>query len=306
LKRRTLQVDEAGAGRTLGDTLAHALGATPPRAGSLVSAGAAYVDGRRCLDAARVLRAGQKVVVVLEEGGTAADAPLPPRPALSVLFEDEALLVVDKPAGIAAQPTLSRRGDSLLDAVEAYLGRPGGLVHRLDRETSGVTVFGKSPEAIAALAAEFREGRAQKRYLAATAPLAQAEGEIGLRLSKDPSRPGRYRASRTANGVTAHTRYRRLWGSEAFALVELLPTTGRTHQLRAHLRALDAPILGDVLYGGARAADGLDAPRCLLHAQGLALRAPRGEARRFEAPVPEDLGRFFARAAIDPPTGAWE
>jgi 23S rRNA pseudouridine1911/1915/1917 synthase len=218
----------------------------------------------------------------LEEGGrsvTAAAAPLLP---IEVLFEDEALLAVNKPAGVVAQPTEGRVGGSLIDLARAHLKREPGLVHRLDRETSGVTVFGKTAEATAALAAEFREGRAKKRYLAVTAPGLPERGEIDLPLSKDPSRPGRWRASRAHQGIEALTRYVRLANDAEASRVELFPQTGRTHQLRAHLRGIGFPIRGDKLYGGAPDV------RCLLHAQRLEVLG-----MSFEAPLPEDMQRWF-------------
>ncbi|HSP78793.1 MAG TPA: RluA family pseudouridine synthase, partial [Myxococcaceae bacterium] len=159
-----------------------------------------------------------------------------------------------------------------------------------------------TPRATTALAEEFREGRARKRYLAAVGPVSlPPRGTIDLPLSKDPSRPGRWRATRAANGIPALTEYRVLYAGEDFCLVELLPRTGRTHQLRAHLTALGAPILGDRRYGGAAEAGGIPAPRCLLHAQALELAHPRtGQPVRFEAPVPEELLRFFTSAGVDP------
>jgi 23S rRNA pseudouridine1911/1915/1917 synthase len=272
----------------------------------LVGVGAVYVAGRRSRDAGTRLTAGQVVTVVLEEGG---QSPLAAAPALvsalRVLHEDEDVIAVDKPAGMTAQPTEGRVGDSLVDRVGEHLKRPAGLVHRLDRETSGVTVFGKTPTATSALAEEFREGRARKRYLAAVGPVElPSQGVIDLPLSKDPSRPGRWRATRAANGIPAVSEYRVLYAGSDFCLVELLPQTGRTHQLRAHLTALGAPILGDKRYGGAAQAGSIAAPRCLLHAQALELGHPRtGQPVRFEAPVPEDLARFFAAAGIEAPSG---
>jgi 23S rRNA pseudouridine1911/1915/1917 synthase len=127
---------------------------------------------------------------------------------------------------------------------------------------------------------------------------------VDLPLSKDPSRPGRWRASRTANGVPALTAFRTLYAGQEYCLVELLPHTGRTHQLRAHLTALGTPILGDARYGGAARAGGLPAPRCLLHAQALELSHPRtGLPLRIESPVPEDLRRFFEQAGTRAPAG---
>jgi 23S rRNA pseudouridine1911/1915/1917 synthase len=304
VKRRTFQAEGAQVGRSVVEAVAAELGMPVEQARALVEAGAVYLAGRRCREPEARLRAGQVVAVVLEEGGhSPLEAPAPP-PPLSILFEDAALIAVDKPAGITAQPTEGRVGGSLVDVVSARLGAPAGLVHRLDRETSGVTVFGKTAQATSALAAEFREGHARKRYLAATGPGLPESGTVDLPLSKDPSRPGRWRASRTANGVPALTHFRTLYAGEAFCLVELLPQTGRTHQLRAHLTALGAPILGDARYGGAAQAAGLAAPRCLLHAQALQLAHPgTGQRLLLEAPVPEDLRRFLDQAGLAAPAG---
>lgn len=301
MKRRTFRVEAAHTGHPLGEALAAELGVPREEAERLVGVGAVYVAGRRSRDAGAKLTAGQVVTVVLEEGGQSPlAAPPASAPALRILHEDADVIAVDKPAGMTAQPTEGRVGDSLVDRVGEYLKRPAGLVHRLDRETSGVTVFGKTPQATTALAEEFREGRARKRYLAAVGPVAlPARGTIELPLSKDPSRPGRWRATRAANGIPALTEYRVLHAGADFCLVELLPQTGRTHQLRAHLTALGAPILGDKRYGGAAQAGGIEAPRCLLHAQALELGHPRtGAPVRFEAPIPEDLARFFTAAGV--------
>jgi 23S rRNA pseudouridine1911/1915/1917 synthase len=307
MKRRIFRVETLHAGHPLGEVLVGVLGLPREEVERLVGVGAVYVGGRRSRDAAVRLTLEQVVTVVLEEGGQSLLAVAStPRPGLRILHEDDLLLAVDKPAGMTAQPTEGRVGESLVDRVGEHLKRPAGLVHRLDRETSGVTVFGKTPEATAALAGEFREGRAHKRYLAAVGPVTlPSEGRIDLPLSKDPSRPGRWRATRAANGIPALTGYRVLHTGTDFLLVELLPQTGRTHQLRAHLTALGAPILGDSRYGGAARAGALAAPRCLLHARTLELAHPgTGERVLFEAPVPEDLSRFFSAAGIPAPSGA--
>ena len=276
MKRRVFEVAEAG---PLAEAVARGLRCEPARARALVERGAAYIDGSRARPGASV-RPGSRVLVVLEEGGRSTLEPPAPPPPLRVLHEDRSVLAVDKPAGIPSQPTPGRAGESLLDLASAYLGHPAGLVHRLDRETSGVVVFGKRPEATSALAAELREGRAVKQYLAVASPGLPAEGTIDLPLSRDPARPGRWRATRSAHGLPALTRFRRLFDGEVSG-VALFPHTGRTHQLRAHLAALGHPIRGDRLYGGAPAA------RCLLHARRLQILG-----LQFDAPLPEDFLSF--------------
>jgi 23S rRNA pseudouridine1911/1915/1917 synthase len=264
VKRRTLTAPRDG-------TLLELLG---PDAKAVIERGGAYVDGRRCKDPSTPVRAGAVLAVVLEESGRAPPEGAPA--GLRVLFEDDALIAVDKPSGLLTQPGPSG-GVSLVDLVSQRLKQQAGLVHRLDRETSGVVVFGKRPAATSALAAEFREGRAKKTYVALVSAELPASGVIDLPLSRDPSRPGRWRATRKANGVDALTRYEARRAG-ALTVVTLFPETGRTHQLRAHLTALHAPIVGDRLYGGA------DGPRCLLHAWTLAILG-----RTLEAPLPADM-----------------
>lgn len=291
MKRRTCQVESA---RALAPLVADLVGEPSGLAAERVRAGGVYVDGRRCRNPDASVPAGAVVSIVLEERGVASGARPAPPPALVVLYEDAELLVVDKPPGVVTQPTPGATGSSLADSAAAHVGRPVGLVHRLDRETSGVLIFGKSRDATSALAGAFREGAARKRYLAVTAPGLPAEGLVIAALSRDPTRPGRFRATARANGVPARTRYARLGVVEpgGECLVALFPETGRTHQLRAHLVHEGAPIVGDRLYGG------VNGPRCLLHAQALELLG-----RRFEAPVPADLLDYFERAKVLPPRG---
>ncbi|MEW5738394.1 MAG: RluA family pseudouridine synthase [Myxococcota bacterium] len=281
MKRRTFQPDAAG---RLDDAIARALSVTVQEAASLVERGAVYVGGRRARDAKSRVEAGAPVAVVLEEGGRPVTEHAAPPPSLVVLYEDDDVIAVDKPAGVTAQPTPGRAGDSLVDLVSARLGHEAGLVHRLDKETSGVTVFGKRAPATTRLAAAFREGRAKKQYLALTSAGLPAEGLITLPLSKDPSRPGRWRASAKANGVPAQTRFVRL-AEGPLSLVHLFPQTGRTHQLRAHLAGIGHPIVGDRLYGGAPAA------RCLLHAWKLEV-----DGLALVAPLPADLAEAISLA----------
>ena len=283
VKRKTVIAPH---GEALKSLLIRVLGVVPSAADRLLGRGAVYVDGKRVHEG-RVLNNGERITIVLEESGASTDAAATSELRVTTLFEDVDVIVVDKPAGLPAQPTPGGAA-SLLDVVSKQLGFTAGLVHRLDRETSGVTIFGKHPDATSALAAAFRDGLANKRYLAVTAPGLPEAGTITLPLSKDPSRPARWRASTQANGLTAHTNYQRLFCGDEFSLVALTPLTGRTHQLRAHLAGIGWPIIGDTLYGG------LDsAPRCLLHAQRLEIS---GEA--FEAPIPADLGAYFDRAGL--------
>jgi 23S rRNA pseudouridine1911/1915/1917 synthase len=172
------------------------------------------------------------------------------------------------------------------------------LVHRLDRETSGVTVFARTRDAAAALAEAFRTGTPEKTYLAlcARAP-SPPEGRVELSLGKDPARAGLRRVDPA--GEPAATRYRTLRESPGGALVEARPETGRTHQIRVHLAALGAPLLGDARYGGPRRVGEVAVPRVMLHAARLELPHPATGARMvFEAAPPEDFRA--AEAALVP------
>lgn len=261
---------------------------SPAQAVEHIGRGAVYVRGRRVTDAKATLVEGAPVLVILEEAGQAQPVQ-DVAPPLRILFESADVLAVDKPAGVVAQPTPGGTALALTALVRAHLGREGGLVHRLDKETSGVTVFGKHAEATTRLAAAFREGTVRKTYLAIVPAAFTGEGEIDLPLSKDPARPGRWRATRAANGVPAATSYR-VVATGAVSVVELRPQTGRTHQLRAHLTALGAPIVGDRLYGGA------PGPRCLLHAWRLEL-----DGLKVEAPLPADFLAFPEVAGLGGP-----
>ena len=302
MKRRAFRSAGPGA---LAEVVAAGLGCSPDEARTLVARGAVYLRGRRQREAALPVPSGAEVLVVLEEGGRSSVAPEPASAPLRVLHEDADLLAVDKPAGLPAQPTPGGL-TSLLLLASRHLGREAGLVHRLDRDTSGVMVFGKSSAATSALAASFRSGAARKQYLAVTGPELPEVGTCTLRLARDPSRPGRW-VARPRDGLEAETRFRRLAATSDLALAALWPRTGRTHQLRAHLAALGAPIAGDRLYGGVPRLQGQRVDRSLLHAHLLVLPHPRtGAPLRLVAPLPEDLAARFAALQTAAPTNAPE
>jgi len=297
VKRRAFRSIDAG---TLLEVVARGLGSSMEEARTLVTRGAVYVLGRRQRDAARSIAPGTEVLVVLEEAGRSSTAPLPTVHPLRVLHEDAQILAVDKPAGLPAQPTPGG-ATSLLLLASTHLGREAGLVHRLDRDTTGVMVFGKSPAATSALARSFRTGAARKQYLAVTMPALPEAGDCTLRLARDRRRPGRW-VARPRDGLEAETLFRRLGAASDLALVGLWTRTGRTHQLRAHLAALGAPIAGDRLYGGPARLRGGEIGRSLLHAQILLLPHPRtGAPLRLVAPLPADMVPWFAALDVVPP-----
>lgn len=293
---RRVILDVEAPGERLDRFLAAGAGISRGEARRALDRGAVYLDGKRCRIASRLLAPGQRVEVVLEEAGrtTAGEGPPP-----AILHEDALVLAVDKPPGMPSQATPLGDVGTLPWHVARHLGRRTAevaTVHRLDRETSGVVVFGKTAAATRALAAAFREGTARKEYLAVVAGALRGEGVIDGALAPDPARRGSFRVA--PGGVPALTRYRVQEHGDAATVVQLLPGTGRTHQLRVHLASLGHPILGDARYGGPRRAGEIEAPRLLLHARRLELPHPAGGTLAVEAPVPPDLagaiGHFFA------------
>ena len=236
-----------------------------------------------------------------------AEAPRPaPRPlALAVVYEDPAVLVIDKPSGVAVHGG-SGVSFGVIEALRA--ARPQAkvleLAHRLDRDTSGLLIVAKKRSALLELHRQLRAGAVEKTYLA----VVQGRWQGGARtlsapLHKHVLASGERRVSVHANGQRAVTRVRPLAVSDAFSLLEIRLETGRTHQIRVHLAHAGHAILGDDKYGDFALNRSLarDGPRRLmLHARRLALRHPvTGEPLALEAAWPECLRRFVARQFPD-------
>ncbi len=218
----------------------------------------------------------------------------PPAPdARSLLLHEDAhILAFNKPAGLAVQGG-SGVGQSLEGLLQAFAksnGKRPRLVHRLDRDTSGVIVAARTKPAAAFLSEAFAKRDADKTYLAIVCGGAPqpSDGEIALALKKT-SRRGLDIMEISADGHAALTRYRTLSATSQAALLELRPETGRMHQLRAHLAAIGRPIAGDGKYGGLFSLAGAAIPRLMLHAAVLEIPHPGGGRRRYSAPLPGDF-----------------
>ncbi|HXF04467.1 MAG TPA: RluA family pseudouridine synthase [Blastocatellia bacterium] len=255
------------------------------------------------------LREGDVVTVAITE---APSPGLIPEPIpLTILFEDEHLLVVDKPAGMLVHPTRTVTSGTLLNALSFYLqsqqppSRPG-LVHRLDRETSGLVVVAKTEQAHRVLARHFRERRVSKYYLALVRGTVAEETfditwPIGWVADRYPHW-GVVEAGRPA--LTTIRVCERLPG---FTLVEAEPKTGRTHQIRIHLAACGHPVAGDRLYGrdrvesvGESEASGPIFPRHFLHAWRIVFHHPRtGDWCDIRSPLPSDLASLLDEIRSD-------
>jgi RluA family pseudouridine synthase len=211
------------------------------------------------------------------------------RPAADarIVFEDERVVAVDKPAG---RPTIPGRGD-IGEALSAELERRLGLrpfvVHRLDREASGLVVFAKDADAHRLLCAAFEGRRAEKEYLAVVAGTLTGEGRVDRPLKEF----GSGRVAPAPDGKPSSTRWRVERALRAATLLRVSPITGRKHQIRAHLCALGHPILGDGRYGPPPRPIG-GAPRLMLHAR--ALRVEAGRVYEFSAPPGPDFEAVLA------------
>lgn len=224
---------------------------------------------------------------------------------LDVIYEDDDLLVVNKPAGMVVHPAHGHRQDTLANALLARYpdlavgesGRPG-IVHRLDRDTSGLIVVAKSEDALDHLRRQFRSRGVQKTYLALVRGRPPAvEGIIETPIGRDPRQ--RQRMAAIPSGRPARTRYTMLEELGDYSLLRVSPETGRTHQIRVHLAWLGVPIVGDPVYGRERGIRGakneLGLERQFLHAWRLTFERPGAKGPvALEAPLPADL-----RQAID-------
>lgn len=281
----------------------------------LLRTGQIRVDGKRA-KAGQRLGPGQTVRVppLPDDAETRAPParPAPPTEAEAtavrdlVLYRDDMVIALDKPAGWAVQggPKTGRHLDGLLDALRFGASERPRLVHRLDRDTSGVLVLARTAAAARALTASFRSKDAQKEYWAAVVGVPHPErGRLDLPLEKCPGPRGEMVRAGTDGGKPATTLYAMVdrAGSRA-AWLAMWPLTGRTHQLRVHAVALGVPILGDRKYGGSGAMlPGAEVdPRMHLHARRLVVPRPGGGVLDIVAPLPRAMAETWAYFGFDP------
>jgi 23S rRNA pseudouridine1911/1915/1917 synthase len=241
----------------------------------------------------QIVRGGDKIE--LTEPPPEKIETLPEPIPLEILFEDNDLIVINKPAGLVVHPGAGHREHTLVNALLNHcptlsgIGgkeRPG-IVHRLDKETSGCLVVAKNDVAHRELSKQFAERKVEKTYLALVAgKLSKTAGVIEENIGRHPVH--RQRMSATApRGRSAKTEYRVVRASDRASLIECRLHSGRTHQIRVHLHHLGHPVLGDKVYAPRRARD---FQRQMLHAWKLGFRHPRIEEwRSFEAPLPDDF-----------------
>lgn len=260
----------------------------------LIRQGRVTVEGE-VAKASYLLSSGERIRVQLpplEEPG-----PLAQELPLDIVYEDQDLAVVNKPAGMVVHPSYGHKKGTLVNALLARYpslsqlpGSRPGIVHRLDRDTSGLMVVAKNEPARRKLQKQFKRGGVKKVYLALVeGNLKPAQGVIEAPIGRDLRR--RKRMAVLRGGREAATEYRVRNYLDGYTLVEAMPRTGRTHQVRVHLAFLGHPVVGDPVYGFRKKR--LELRRQFLHSYILGFRAPSGQWLEFEAPLPEELERVL-------------
>jgi len=265
-------------------------GLSRTRARKLIDEGLVTVNGRNVRPSYQ-LAAGDKVDISIppETPSTLSPEPIP----LKIIYEDADLLVVDKPAGLTVHPAPGHPSHTLVNAVLSYLPalagegeslRPG-IVHRLDKDTSGLIIVAKNRAAHENLSDQFKSRSVSKSYIVLVkGKLTPESGIIEAAIGRDPR--NRQRMAVVARGREARTEYRVLRYVGGYSLLEIRPETGRTHQIRVHLAAIGFPVVGDAAYGVASP----HISRQFLHASRLAFNLPSSSRRvEFTSPLPPDL-----------------
>lgn len=309
---RQLEVEPGGHGQRLDAWLSARIPAySRSHLKGLIEAGAVQVSGQVVTSASRKVAQGQVVDIVLQ--ATAQSQAFVPEPmALPIVFEDEHLLVVDKPAGLVVHPAAGNWSGTLMNGLLAHhVGAASlpraGIVHRLDKDTSGLMVVGKTLEAVTALSRAIAAREVKRQYLALVHGQAPESESVSSSIGRDPVT--RVRMAVVPSGKPARTDVQRLlcaqvqeappsgrsedarparWVSGVLCTLH----TGRTHQIRVHLSSRRHPLVADALYGGAPL---LGMARQALHAARLGFVHPiTGEAMRFEAPLPADMAAAWS------------
>jgi 23S rRNA pseudouridine1911/1915/1917 synthase len=286
-------VDAVSSGERLDRFLvARLAGVSRARVQAAIRSGAVRWNGSQAR-AAVALRAGDRVFWKAPEP-EAPSVAMPEDIPLHILHEDESLVVINKPAGMVVHPGAGNISGTVVSALLHHCGAlpPGGgalrpgIVHRLDKETSGCLVVAKTPECHTALGALFASRSVSKTYLALVQGFPRRpSGTISMPIARHPVHRKKMTVCEPGRGREAVTTYRVLWRGGGCALIECKPETGRTHQIRVHLKHLGHPVLGDPLYGRRASL-----PRHMLHAWKLAFLHPvTRQTLCLEAPVPEEF-----------------
>jgi 23S rRNA pseudouridine1911/1915/1917 synthase len=249
----------------------------------LIEQGKVRVNGEPQLKAGYRLRAVDKVKIDYDEAAVVSV----PEIDLPVIYEDDDCVVIDKPVGLLSHSKGAFNPEAtvatwLSNRMTGMTGDRAGIVHRLDRSTGGVMICAKTPEALSWLQKQFSQRKVKKTYAAVvTGKLKHDQAIIDMPIERHPKKPQTFRVG--SNGKSATTAYKVIESNEKLSLLELQPTTGRTHQLRVHLAQLGHPIIGDGFY------DGPPADRLYLHAEKLELTLPNRQRKTFTVAVPKEF-----------------
>ena len=252
-------------------------------ASRIIEEGNVVVNGEPQLKAGYKVRPSDDIKITYNQ----AEQEKIPDIDLPVLYEDDDCVVINKPVGLLTHSKGSFNPEAtvstwLRSRIKAMTGERAGIVHRLDRATSGVMICAKTPEALQWLQKQFAQRRTKKSYAAVvTGVMTEPEAVIDMPIERNPKKPQTFRVGN--NGKPSTTAYKVMKTDGKLSLLELKPTTGRTHQLRVHMTQLGHPIVGDTFYGGK------PADRLFLHAHTLELTLPNRERKTFEVPVPPEF-----------------
>lgn len=255
-----------------------------------IAAGTVLVNQKKQISAKYLMKEDDEVSIL--------EQPPPPKAAdLPIIFEDENVLVVNKPTGILSHAKggiiqestvaswLLEHISNITRIIPVNINNREGIVHRLDRDTSGVMITAKNEPTAKLLGRQFTDRKVKKTYIAiAAGTLKHQQATIDVPIERNPKKPSQFRVG--SNGKSAVTDYKVLAQKDNLTLLELKPETGRTHQLRVHLLYLKAPVLGDRIYGK-------QAERMFLHAHKLEITIPGSQRKVFSAPLPKEFSRYF-------------
>ncbi|TDB84718.1 RluA family pseudouridine synthase [Actinomadura sp. KC216] len=295
---RSLHVPDGLEGERVDAALARLFGLSRGSAADIIAAGDVLLDGAAVATKSERLHAGAWLEVTLPPPPAPPAPVAEPVPGMAVLYEDDDIVVVNKPIGVAAHPTTGWTGPTVLGGLlgaghtiaTSGAAERQGIVHRLDANTTGAMVVAKSESAYSRLKRAFKERRVDKRYQA----LVQGHpdpfrGTVDAPIDRHPSGDGRFAV--VAGGRPSVTHYDTVEAFRAATLLDIDLETGRTHQIRVHMAAIRHPCVGDLLYGAdPTLAARLGLRRQWLHAVRLGFEHPAtGEYVRFESPYPDDL-----------------
>ena len=292
-----------GDGRRADVLLSEATGLSRSRVAALMDGGCCLLAGKPCTKAGTKAPAGQELVLTVPE--PRPSAPRPENLPLDILYQDADLAVVVKPRGMVTHPAAGHAEGTLVNALMHHLDSLGGIggeirpgiVHRLDKDTSGLMIVAKNDESQLALSRMLAERRIEKHYRALVeGKMKEPAGRIDLPIGR--SKKDRKKMAVDPDGREAVTEWRALAEGRDCTLLDVHILTGRTHQIRVHMREIRHPVCGDPLYGWEK---GARVPCLMLHAWSLRFPHPRtGEELRFRAPLPEDFRKGLALHGISP------